>query len=87
MFIKSGLAQFASLHYVLWLNLQNNIDGKFFKIIHNMYQSIKSCMPLNGQTTNFFLCNIGLQQGENLSPALFSLFLNDLEQFLTVSNC
>ena len=52
-----------------------------------MYQSNKSCVRLNGQVTNFFPCNIGLRQGENLSPLLFSLFLNDLEQFLEDSNC
>ena len=52
-----------------------------------MYQSIKSCIRLNGQRINFFPCNIGLRQGENLSPALFSLFVNDLEQFLTANNC
>ena len=72
----------------LWQKLlKNNIDGKFFKIIYNMYQSIKSCVRLNGQVTNFFPCNIGLRQGENLSPVLFSLFLNDLEQFLEDNNC
>ena len=27
-------------------------------------------------------CNVGVRQGENLSPLLFSLYLNDLEEFL-----
>ena len=51
-----------------------------------MYQSIKSCVRQNGQVTNFFPCNIGLRR-ENLSPILFSLFLNELEQFLEDNNC
>ena len=31
----------------------------------------------------FFACKNGVRQGENLSPVLFSIFLNDLENFLS----
>ena len=72
----------------LWQKLlKNNIDGKFLRIIYNMYKSIKSCIRLNGQETSFFPCDIGLRQGENLSPLLFSLFLNDLEMYLINNQC
>ena len=30
----------------------------------------------------FFPCNIGVRQSDNISPLLFTLFLNDLEHFL-----
>ena len=32
-----------------------------------------------------FLCDIGVRLGENLSPLLLSIYLNDLEQFISQS--
>lgn len=66
----------------LWKKLQNyGIKGKCFRIIYNMYDNIKSCVSFNNQTSDFFLCLNGVRQGENLSPFLFSIFLNDLEKY------
>ena len=68
----------------LWNKLlRSNIDGKCFKIISNMYDGIKAKIKFNGVYTDSFPCQIGVRQGENLSPFLFSIFLNDLETFLT----
>jgi hypothetical protein len=47
-----------------------------------MYKTIKSCISVNGSCSQFFLSEIGVRQGENLSPILFSLFLNDLQSHL-----
>ncbi|MES9884249.1 MAG: reverse transcriptase family protein [Sedimenticola sp.] len=72
----------------LWQKLlQNNIHGKFFRVIHNMYQNIKSCVSINNEKSAFFVSNVGVRQGENLSPLLFALFLNDLEGYLEINNC
>ena len=49
-------------------------------------QNIKSCVFVNGETSAFFDCTIGVRQGDNLSPFLFSLYLNDLEDFLRSQN-
>lgn len=46
-----------------------------------MYKNIKSCVRINSTCSNFFTSNIGVRQGENLSPLLFSIFLNDLHNY------
>ena len=51
-------------------------------MISQMYQSAKSCVALDGVLSDNLLCMTGVRQGENLSPLLFSIFLNDLSTFL-----
>ena len=48
-----------------------------------MYKNIKSCVNVNNCQSDFFSSNAGVRQGENLSPLLFSLFINDLEDHMT----
>ena len=62
--------------------LFNSINGKFFRVIFNMYENIKSCVRTNDETSIFFPSECGVRHGENLSPLLFSLYLNDLENFI-----
>ncbi|MEW8546102.1 MAG: reverse transcriptase family protein, partial [Candidatus Thiodiazotropha sp.] len=67
----------------LWRKLlRYNINGRVFTVIKNMYSNVKSYVRLNTDHSNFFTCNMGVRQGENLSPFLFSIFLNDLEEYL-----
>ena len=51
-----------------------------------MYNGIKSCISVNNNTSGFFTCARGLRQGENLSPLLFSLYLNDVEHYIMSRN-
>ena len=51
-----------------------------------MYQNIKTCIRNNNECSGFFNCDVGVKQGENLSPFLFSIFLNDLESFFEQNN-
>lgn len=51
-----------------------------------MYADIKSCVSVNNEFSQFFKINCGVRQGENLSPILFSIYLNDLASYLQTGN-
>ena len=51
-------------------------------LIYNLYNNTKACIKLNNSISASFSCNVGVRQGDNLSPLLFSLFINDFESFL-----
>ena len=55
-------------------------------VIRDMYAKAKSCVKTRHGLSQFFVSNVGLRLGGNLSPVLFSLFLNDLKGFLTSNN-
>ena len=67
----------------LWFKLINSgINGKLFDLIRSIYHEVKSCVKNMNTLSDFFKSEVGLLQGEVLSPFLFSLFLNDLELYL-----
>ena len=67
----------------LWQKLINlNINGKMFNVIRNMYENAKSHVSANNILSDPFPCQVGVRQGENLSPLLFAMFLNDFKAFL-----
>ncbi|MES9903304.1 MAG: reverse transcriptase family protein, partial [Sedimenticola sp.] len=71
----------------LWNKLiTTGINGKLFRIIFNMYQDIKSCVSANNTISPFFKSYCGVRQGENLSPILFAIYLNDLQSHLMLNN-
>jgi len=71
----------------LWLKLfRMGVNAKMLRIIRDMYNKVKSCVKGCNSFSEFFDCAIGLKQGEVISPILFSLFLEDLELFMS-DNC
>ena len=65
----------------LWYKLFNmGIDGNILQIFRSMYKTVKSCVRHGNNTySDFFEISIGLRQGQTSAPAMFALFLNDLE--------
>ena len=67
----------------LWYKLlKSGIRGPICNIIRNMYCNTTSKVKYSGVFSNNFECNLGVPQGESLSPFLFNLFLNDIEAAL-----
>ena len=56
------------------------IRGKMLNINKSMYAVVKTRVKYDNKLGNKFFCSLGVRQGECLSPLLFSLFLNDLEE-------
>ena len=58
--------------------LEYNIDGKIFRLIHDMYRDGEACIRINGLMTNFFKLLFGVKQGDIVSPSFFNLFINKM---------
>ena len=75
------------VHDNLWYKLlSNGISGKIFNVIRSMYSSMKTKVFSNGIISDPFLSYLGVRQGECLSPLLFSMYINDLENCLSSPN-
>ena len=56
----------------LWSKLIGySVNGKMYNVIVNMYSNIKSRISYESEFSEYFPCNIGVRQGEDLSPILF----------------
>ena len=65
----------------LWYKMiKLGIRGRILNIIKSMYVIVKTIVKYDNTLGNEFFCSLGVRQGECLSPLLFSLFLNDLEE-------
>ena len=70
----------------LWFKLVKlGLRRNILNIIKSMYESVKSRVKLRGKNENEYFYSLGLRQGECLSPLLFTLFLNDIEEKFSCS--
>ena len=70
---------------VLWFKLiRLGVRGRMLNIIKSIYSCVKPRVKHDNTLSDPFTCNIGVRQGECLSPFLFAMYVNDLEAELTV---
>ena len=68
---------------ILWYKLiKIGVRGRMLDIIKSIYTTVRSRVKNNNTLSESFSCNIGVRQGECLSPFLFAMYVNDLEQEL-----
>ena len=56
--------------------------GKFYEILVAMYTNVEASIQTKDGLTPKFNCKRGLRQSYNLSPYLFLLYINDIEDRL-----
>ena len=72
--------------HTLWSTLQHQgMGGKVLTFLQSMYAANKACVLTRDGSTGLFDCSIGVKQGCPASPLLFSLYLDDFEALLEVS--
>ena len=62
--------------------LSLGIEGKYFKVLKNMYENAKSRVKWDSELGKIFENLRGVLQGGVLSPSLFKLFLSDISDYL-----
>ena len=78
-FIDFGKAFDTILHSALLYKITNiGLSGKFFNILKSMYEANSLCVRTGNELSYDFSPSIGVRQGDNLSPNLFKLYVNDL---------
>ena len=58
--------------------LQLGIGGEFYYLIKNMYSITKSRIRFSKGITEYVQSELGIKQGDCLSPILFNVFINDM---------
>ena len=70
---------------ILWFKLiRLGVRGRMLNIIKSIYSCVKSRVKHDNTLSELFTCNIGVRQGECLSPFLFAMYVNDLEAELAI---
>jgi hypothetical protein len=91
--IYACFVDFASAFDTVWhqgliLKLHRiGLSNKIIKLLQCMYSNIQSCIKKQGVVSETFVCNKGTRQGCCLSPTLFNIYINDLQECLNTADC
>ena len=70
---------------VFYKIIQYSIRGKILNIIKSLYNNIESRVKFYNTLSEAFECHLGVFQGDSLSPLIFSLHVNDLEDYMVLN--
>ncbi len=59
----------------LW---EAGVCGKMFRVLYNLYQGAHRVVNYEGCTTDAFSCDLGLHEGDVISPTLYLFFIDGL---------
>jgi exonuclease III len=66
---------------------KSGISSKIISVLQSMYKNVQSCIRRENYVSDKFKCEKGTRQGCNLSPALFKIYLNDLQDIFNNKDC
>ena len=66
----------------LWQKPLDSVDGRILTVIKDMYRKAKSCVKTGNVCSDYFLLLFRRSPGENLSPVLFAIYVNDLQEYM-----
>ena len=73
-------------HDGLFYKLRNIVIGdKFYHTIKSMYDSTHLSVREGNYCTDSFLSSAGVRRGDNRSPTLFNIFINDIPRYFDSS--
>jgi hypothetical protein len=68
---------------ILWQSLGSmGLHGRMMETIKEMYAEVKCCVRTSGGLSECFDSDLGVKQGDPLSPLLFGLFIDRLERVI-----
>jgi hypothetical protein len=71
----------------LWKRIaEEGVKGKMWRVLKSIYETVESCVKVNGSLTDWFPIETGVRQGCVLSPLLYAIFINGLVKELNELN-
>ena len=61
------------------------INSKVLNIIWEIYNKATYCIRKDNMISDYCMCNIRVRRGDNLSPVLFALFINNVTKCVSTA--